>query len=176
MLPQELQTSRLRLRKPTVPDAKTIFWSYTQDLEVCRYMVWEPHKSENDTLLFIEDCIHTWDANIHMPYILTKQDEDSAIGMLDVRVMGSMVDIGYVLAKSHWGNGFMPEAIESLVHHVLSIQSVFRVQATCDVENSLSQRALEKSGFSREGRLERFTIHPNISPEPRACYMYAKCR
>ncbi|MCG2592746.1 GNAT family N-acetyltransferase [Ramlibacter sp. XY19] len=52
----------------------------------------------------------------------------------------------------------------------------FRVHAACDVENRPSQRALEKAGFMREGRLERFTVHPNISPEPRACYMYARCR
>jgi [ribosomal protein S5]-alanine N-acetyltransferase len=171
MLPQELRTARLRLRKPIVSDAKTIFCAYAQDLDVCRYMVWKPHTSEKDTLLFIEDCIHAWDGSTHMPYILTKRDEDVAIGMLDARVLGSMVDIGYVLAKLHWGNGFMPEAIQALVQHVLSSESIFRVQATCDEENTLSQRALEKSGFNREGRLERFTIHPNISSKPRACYM-----
>jgi [ribosomal protein S5]-alanine N-acetyltransferase len=49
-------------------------------------------------------------------------------------------------------------------------------QATCDVENLASQRALEKSGFNREGRLERYNIHPNVAAEPRACFMYAKCR
>lgn len=52
----------------------------------------------------------------------------------------------------------------------------FRVQASCDVDNIASQRALEKSGFVREGRLERLTVHPNISPEPRPCFMYARCR
>jgi [ribosomal protein S5]-alanine N-acetyltransferase len=53
---------------------------------------------------------------------------------------------------------------------------IYRVHAACDVENIASQRALEKASFVREGRLERFTVHPNISPEPRPCFMYAKCR
>jgi [ribosomal protein S5]-alanine N-acetyltransferase len=52
----------------------------------------------------------------------------------------------------------------------------FRARATCDVENRPSARALEKSGCLREGRLERYIVHPNISPEPRACYLYARCR
>ena len=70
----------------------------------------------------------------------------------------------------------MPEAIAALTELALSDEEVFRVQAFCDVENIPSQRALEKSGFSREGRHERFFIHPNVSLEPRPCYMYAKCK
>ena len=96
--------------------------------------------------------------------------------MLEARVQGATVDIGYVLARSHWGKGFMPEAIQALAGVALQSSSVFRVQATCDTENIPFQRALEKSGFSREGRLDRYTVHPNISSEPRACFMYAKCR
>ena len=96
--------------------------------------------------------------------------------MLEARMQGTTVDIGYVLAPSHWGKGFMPEAIQALTGVALQKPSVYRVQATCDTENVPSQRALEKSGFRREGRFERYTVHPNISPEPRACFMYAKCR
>lgn len=43
-------------------------------------------------------------------------------------------------------------------------------------ENHSSQRTLEKAGFAREGRMERYMIHPNISAEPRACFMYSRCR
>lgn len=35
---------------------------------------------------------------------------------------------------------------------------------------------VETSGFVREGRLERYSIHPNVSPEPRPCFMYALWR
>jgi RimJ/RimL family protein N-acetyltransferase len=96
--------------------------------------------------------------------------------MLEARILGTALDIGYVLARSHWGRGYMPEAIQSLTNAALLKPTIFRVQATCDVENIPSQRALEKSGFKREGRLDRHTVHPNISSEPRACFMYAKCR
>ena len=62
----------------------------------------------------------------------------------------------------------MPEAIAALAGSVLHSPGIDRVQATCDTENIGSQRALEKSGFRCEGRLERHMVHPNISPEPRA--------
>lgn len=139
-------------------------------------MIWRPHASESVTREFIASCITAWKTGIRLPYVITEQHSDVAIGMLEARIQDATVDIGYVLAPSHWGRGLMPEAIQSLASAALQVPGLFRIQATCDTENIPSQRALEKSGFDREGRLERHTIHPNISLEPRACFMYAKCR
>ena len=58
----------------------------------------------------------------------------------------------------------------------LALPDCYRVQATCDTENHASARVLEKSGFVREGRLERHLILPNLGPEPRASLMFARCR
>lgn len=175
-LPATLDTPRLHLRGPVLADANAIFQSYAQDPQVCRFMIWRPHASESVTRQFIASCIEEWKTGSRRPYVINELDSKVAIGMLEARMQGSAVDIGYVLAPSHWGKGFMPEAIQSLVSVALQDCGIFRVHAACDTENSASQRALEKSGFSREGRLERYTVHPNISPEPRACFMYARCR
>jgi len=112
-----------------------------------------------------------------MPYVLSERHAPSAvIGMLEARPLAHKVDLGYVLSPSVWGRGYMPEAIRGLIAIALGQSEVFRVQAFCDVENIASQRTLEKSGFLREGRHERFFVHPNLSSEPRPCYMYAKCK
>lgn len=139
-------------------------------------MIWRPHASESITREFIGSCIEVWKTGDRLPYVITERDSNVAIGMLEARMQGTAVDIGYVLARSHWGKGFMPEAIQALTSDALAMPKIFRVQAACDTENIPSQRALEKSGFIREGHLERYTVHPNLSPEPRACFMYAKCR
>lgn len=139
-------------------------------------MIWRPHASEVVTQEFIASCIEAWKSGTRFAYVITKRDSSQAIGMIEARLLGATVDIGYVIAQSHWGEGLMPEAIAAIAADALANPAFFRVQATCDVENIPSQRALEKSGFKREGRLERHTIHPNISPEPRACFMYAKCK
>ena len=175
-LPKALDTSRLRLRCPVAADASAIFQSYTQDPEVCRFMIWRPHASESVTEEFIASCVEEWKTGSRLPYVIAELQNNAAIGMLEARLQGTTVDIGYVLARSHWGKGYMPEAIHALTGVALQCSSAFRVQATCDTENIPSQRALEKSGSIREGRLERYTVHPNISPEPRACFMYARCR
>jgi ribosomal-protein-alanine N-acetyltransferase len=96
--------------------------------------------------------------------------------MLEARLSSHFVDIGYVLGRAHWRQGLMPEAIRALTDAALATPSVCRVQATCDVDNRPSARVLEKAGFSREGRIERHTIHPNIDAEQRPCFLYARCR
>lgn len=175
-LPEQISTSRLRLREPAIEDAHVIFSAYAQDEQVCRYLIWRPHRSVTETHEFIAACCDAWRQGRRRPYVITERDSDIAIGMLEARVLQTTVDIGYVLQRAQWGKGFMPEAIEALSSAALSSPSLFRVQATCDVENLASRRALEKAGFRYEGRVERYTIHPNISPEPRACFMYARCR
>jgi [ribosomal protein S5]-alanine N-acetyltransferase len=175
-LPEELATSRLRLRAPVAADAAAIFGSYTQDPLVCRFMIWTPHRTTKQTEEFIGSCIDSWRTGDRLPYVITEKESDFAVGMIEARLQQTTIDIGYVLARAHWNKGFMPEAIGSLTSAALSDPETFRVQASCDTENIPSQRVLEKSGFSREGRLERYTVHPNISYEPRACFMYAKCK
>lgn len=176
LLPQRIETPRLCLREPAVSDAGEIFRAYTQDAEVCRFMIWQPHVSEAVTREFLQWCVGAWQAGAPLPYVITRQGSKLPIGMIEARPQGTTVDIGYVLAREHWGQGLMPEAIRAMVEASLCLPGIFRVQAACDVDNVPSQRALEKSGFLREGRLERLTVHPNISPEPRPCYMYASCR
>ncbi|WP_256077225.1 GNAT family N-acetyltransferase [Massilia sp. YIM B04103] len=177
MLPTLLRTQRLVLREPRPEDAAMIFESYTQDMDVARYMVWRPHTSLRQTKNFIEGCVNRWESNQSRPYILALAErEDIPIGMLDALVFSHTVDIGYVLGRQYWGAGIMPEAIVAFCDAALALPDYFRIQATCDTENLPSARTLEKSGFQREGRLERYIVHPNLGHEPRASFMYSRCK
>ncbi len=176
LFPAVIETERLKLRRPAQADADAIFSAYTQDKRVAQFMVWRPHASSDATHEFIASCIASWDSGVAYPYILTLKNSDTAVGMLEARPKAHIANIGYVLAREHWGQGLMPEAIKAFATLALSLPSMFRVEASCDVENIASARTLEKAGFSQEGKLGRYTIHPNVSPEPRDCWLYAKCR
>ena len=176
MLPRIFETERLVARLPTPSDAPALFEAYACKPEVSRYMLWRPHETVSITEAFVGECIAAAERGTRMPYVLAEQGKSELIGMLEARPLAHRVDFGYVLSPEYWGRGFMPEAIAALSGIALALRDVFRVQAFCDVENRPSQRALEKAGLVREGRHERFMVHPNVSPEPRACYMYAKCR
>lgn len=176
LLPEHIETPRLTLRPPVPQDADTIFAAYCQDEAVCRYMVWLPHTSVETTRQFIAWCIAAWEGDAIFPYMLVRKDDARVLGMLDARSTAHGLNVGYVLAREHWGHGYMPEAVRALADIALSQPALFRIEATCDVENRPSARVLEKSGFVREGRLARHTVHPNLSPEPRDCWIYARSR
>lgn len=176
-LPDEIHTPRMMLRAPRASDALHLFEAYTQDPEVARFMTWRPHTQLSQTEGFIAYCMKAWAEDRSRAYLLVPHgNDDVPVGMLEARLQPRTVDIGYVLQRQYWGAGLMPEAIEAFSQLALSLPEYFRIQATCDVENAASARTLEKSGFVREGRLERHTVIPNVSDKPRASFMYARCK
>ena len=63
-----------------------------------------------------------------------------------------------------------------MIAHGLGALGRHRVEAYLDFENVQSARALEKAGMQLEGRLRRYTVHPNLNSEPRDVLMFAACR
>jgi RimJ/RimL family protein N-acetyltransferase len=173
MFPVELETRRLRLRRPRMSDAESVFRKYAQDAEVTRYLQWRPHSSVDTTRSFIANCEAQWRSASAFPYVIASKEDGELLGMIELRPRGHRVEFGFVLARAYWGNGLMPEAVSALTAVALGQPDVYRVEATCDAENRASARVLEKSGFEREGQLRRYIVHPNVSPEPRDSYLYA---
>ncbi len=58
-----------------------------------------------------------------------------------------------------------------------SIEEIFRIWATCDVQNPASARVLEKAGMTKEGILRRRTRRPNLGSDvPRDDLVYSWAR
>ena len=68
----------------------------------------------------------------------------------------------------------MSEALEMLLTTLDADPDVYRVWATCNVDNERSNRLLQRAGFLLEGRLARHAVYPNLGPEPRDSLLYAK--
>lgn len=174
--PERIETSRLLLRVPTLADAPALFDEYTQSPEVTRYVMWRPHKDVDQTREFLNGCVEAWKGEKRFPYVIILKGTDGPMGMVDFNINGSTVGIGYVIGRAHWDNGYVPEAARAIVDWALSQPSIYRVTATCDVDNVASARVMEKVGMQREGVLRRYMLHPNVSDEPRDCYVYAIVR
>ena len=174
--PETIRTDRLVLRRPTGADASAIFDGYAQDPEVVRYLVWRPHRSIDDTRAYLDQCQAGWEAGTDLTWALTLLGDDRLIGMIGLRPRGFKQDIGYVLARAHWGRGLVVEAGRPIIDLSVSDPAVHRVWATCDVDNRASARVLEKLGMSLEGVLRRWIVHPNVSAEPRDSLCYARVR
>jgi RimJ/RimL family protein N-acetyltransferase len=172
-MPERIETERLILRKPSLEDAPAIFAGWAQDKEVTRYLTWRPHQTIEQTEQFIQSCLDAWMHEARFPYMITLKESDDVVGMIDPRIEGHKVGIGYVAARACWGKGYVPEATGAIIGWVFQQSSIDRVYATTDVENLASQRVLEKVGMQCEGILRKYIVHPNLNDVPRDSYMYA---
>jgi RimJ/RimL family protein N-acetyltransferase len=176
MLPKRFETARLVLRPIAHGDAPTIFARYAQDPEVVRYLTWRPHRSQAETEAYIARCLAT-PADMARTYVLTARAAGDLLGAFDLRrPVTHRLDCGYVLARPYWGRGLMTEALSEMVRWAMRRDDIWRVGAVCDVDNFASARVMEKAGLEREGVLRRWLVHPNLGPEPRDCFSYAKSR
>jgi RimJ/RimL family protein N-acetyltransferase len=173
MFPEAIETRRLVLRRPRPEDAEGIFRKYAQDTAVTRYLLWAPHGSVHNTREFIARCAELWTAAAVFSYVIARKADTEMLGMLESRIAGHRAELGFVLARPYWGNGYMPEAVSAMIALALAQPPIFRVEATCDTENVRSARVMEKAGLVFEGKLRRHMIHPNISSEPRDSLMFA---
>ena len=173
--PESFLTPRLQLRKPRAQDAPLIFAAYAQDPEVTRYLTFRPHRDVKETEEVVRRFLENWSLGKSYCWLIFRRENDELVGAISARE-DQGINLGYLLARPSWGQGFMTEALGAIVEWAFLNPSVFRVWAVCDLENTASAQLLERNGFHQEGVLRRWSLHPNVSEIPRDCYCYAKTR
>ncbi|MGH7047615.1 MAG: GNAT family N-acetyltransferase [Stellaceae bacterium] len=173
-LPDRFETERLVLRPIARSDALAIFSSYAQDPEIVRYLIWRPHRTLAETEAYVARCLS---ASASRTYALSGRTGRRLCGAFELRQPAPhRLDCGYVLARPFWGSGLMTEALAEVVRWAVNDPGIWRIGAVCDIANLASARVMEKAGLEREGVLRRWLVHPNIGPEPRDCFSYARVR
>lgn len=173
--PDSFATERLILRKPRAEDAPLIFSTYAQDPEVTRYLAFRPHADVSEARDAVGRFLENWRSGKSYCWLIFRRDGEELVGAIAAREEQG-INLGYLLARPFWGQGFMSEALGAITEWAFSLPSVFRVWAVCDLDNHASALLLERNGFTQEGILRKWSCHPNISDVPRDCYCYAKIR
>lgn len=67
-----------------------------------------------------------------------------------------LAEVGYALTTAWQGRGIMVRALEALLGELFARTALERLEARCHVDNTASQRVLDRTGFRREGRLRGY--------------------
>jgi len=113
--PEVMTTRRLILRRPVPEDAGEIGRSYAHDPEVTRYLLFRPDQTDGELAAFLAETVRNWEKESAFSWVLVLRESGRLIGMVDARVDSYMVNVGYVLAKEHWGQGYATEALRAVV-------------------------------------------------------------
>jgi len=175
--PEELETARLRLRRPRIEDSEAAFDSYTSDENITRYLTWSAHTTVAQTREYFQQTIDAWDLRMgHRVWLIERKHDRVLTGTIGCTVHFHRVEVGFALGSRFWGLGYMPEALQRVCEAAFEDPRIYRVQALCDEENRRSSRVMEKVGMELEGTLKGYGSHPNRSDTPRDCLMYARIR
>ena len=170
--PTEFVTSRLRLRAIRSGDEELLFRLYTGDSDAVHYMSFPRAGSAQDSKSFVDSVVASFEAravgNLHFAWIIELQTSNEPMGSVGLSPSKPFaLSGGYILNQRFWGKGYASEAWGCLLNWCIAQPRVYRVDALYDVENPASRRVMEKAGMEFEGILRRYSIHPNVSAEPR---------
>lgn len=162
--PEQIETERLVLRRPTARDVSTIFETYASDPEVTRWVGWPRHRRRSETRNFLEYCNAQWRKWPAGPYVALLRETGALVGSTGLGFeTPQRAATGYVFAAHVWGQGYATEALGAMVR-VARDCGVVRLYAVCHHLHRASARVLEKGGFTLEGTLRRYAEFPNLQP------------
>lgn len=163
-----LETQRLVLRPIGADDAEDVF-SYAREPDVGLDAGWPPHRDIEDSLAFITRIA----CGPHVYGVFEKRDAGDgrrgtgpcigSVGLIPdphrQNVDGLM--LGYALAKSAWGKGYMTEASREILRHGFEELGLSSVTVTHYTFNDRSRRVIEKCGFTFEGVMRGMEVGPD---------------
>lgn len=164
--PLVLPTARLVLR-PLVPADAPAVYAMHADPVTLRYWSTPPW---DDPALADELIVRDLAAMAAGDYIrlgLERQSDNRLIGLCTLFAFylpSRRCEIGYILQRDCWGQGYMHEALLALLDYGFGVLDLNRVEADIDPRNAGSQRTLDRLGFQREGLLrERWIVSGETS-------------
>ena len=161
-----LATERLVLREAADSDVDAVF-EMESDPVAMRYWSKLPMRDRAEAVASVERARGYFPARTALRWSICRPGDDRMLGhvsLFNFSEQSGRADIGYGLARRHWGQGFMHEALTAVVGYAFGPLGLRRLEADIDPRNLASVRALERLGFAREGLLrERWQVGDEIS-------------
>lgn len=161
-----LPTPRLTLR-PLVPADASAVYAMHADPVTLRYWSTPPWAEPALADELIARDLAAMAAGDYIRLGIERQSDGRLIGLCTLFAFylpSRRCEIGYILHRDSWGQGYMHEALLTLLDYGFGVLDLNRVEADIDPRNTGSQRTLDRLGFQREGLLrERWIVSGEVS-------------
>ena len=161
-----LRTPRLTLRPVADDDAPALFAIFS-DRDVMRYWSRPPMTDPEEAVTLVRDIRAGCARGEALQLAVVRAGVRQAIGtctLFHFHRTSRRAELGYALARPHWGQGLMHEALVRLVGYAFGELGLHRLEADIDPRNAASARSLARLGFRKEGTLrERWIVAGEVS-------------
>jgi RimJ/RimL family protein N-acetyltransferase len=162
LTPAMLTTPRLRLRWMLEEDAEAQYAVFS-DPEIVRYWSSTAWTSLEQSREAIARALAGYRDGSSLRFAVELLEHPGLIGCVTLHKLDEQsrrCEIGYALARSHWGQGYATEAVYAALQYGFDVLGLNRVEADIDPRNAASARTLERLGFRKEGFMpERWIVH-----------------
>lgn len=161
-----LDTPRLRLRHLTAADVPALFTIFS-DPAVMRYWSSAPLADEAAAAGLLAEIEAGFRTRTLLQWGVAHRTDNHVIGtctLYHFDIQNQRAELGYALARAHWGQGLMHEAQTALLSFAFAPAAagglnLHRLEADIDPRNEASRRSLARLGFREEGYLrERWIV------------------
>ena len=172
--PPTIDLDGVRLRPLRVADADALY-AYLQNpvvTELTSYPVVLAAMVE----AIIERSLSRWAAGELSKWGVALRHDDQLVGTCGFNEWSQVhrwAELAYDLAQGYWGKGVMRQAVAAVLQWTYRQDLVNRVHAFVRVDNTRSERLLERSGFVREGCLRSYRV---CRGQPHDFYIYGLLR
>lgn len=141
------------LRQPTRADADAVFRMFT-DPEILRYYNVDLMVSKEEAVSLIEARRRRFETGYGIRWGIYRRDDGVYVGSCGYEVLHRawrFAEIGYELCREHWGNGYMTEALATIIRYGFTQMELHRVEAQIEPANENSKAVVRRLGFREEG-------------------------
>jgi ribosomal-protein-alanine N-acetyltransferase len=152
-----LLAPRLQLRwmqSPDLEDLCTVF----ADPDVTRYWNHGAWPRRDEASIHLEAIERGFEQGHLFQWGIALRGDDRIIGTAALQGVDhaqGRAEVGFALARQHWGRRYAHEALTVLLDHAFGTLGLRRLEADVDPRNLHSLRTLEALGFRREGYLRQ---------------------
>ncbi len=140
----------ITIRKFTLGDTESTF-TYSSDFENTHYMLMVPHKSIEETKDFLAKTIKEYEKENPEYLSFAVVLDGRHIGEVFAYLSEKEADIGWLIDKRYWGNGYASQAAKLLVEYIKNNLHRTDIVAYCDARNIPSKKVMQKIGMEFAG-------------------------
>ena len=160
-----IKAERICLRGIEESDLDQLY-SIFSDPKVMRYWSTLPLESIEEARTLLKEIQTGNQQRTMLKWGVALKETDILIGtvtLFHLEQSQERAEIGYAQARAYWGQGYIHEALQSLLTYAFEEMKLRRVEADVDPRNAASIKTLERLGFQKEGFLrERWHVGGEI--------------
>ncbi|KFN47531.1 hypothetical protein N787_08195 [Arenimonas metalli CF5-1] len=152
-----LVAPRLQLRWIEPADLDDLYGVFS-DPDVTRYWSHLAWTSPDEATIYLEAIHQGFQQGNLFQWGIALRGDDRIIGsttLYDIDHAQGRAELGFALARDHWGRRYAREALTVLLDHAFGPMAMRRIEVDVDPRNLPSLRTLEALGFRREGYLRQ---------------------